>query len=101
MDHFGLKTVKDLPKLKDLHIADNEIGMPSDLMDVTEIPVDAIPESFVDEIREGLQVTLQEDVEESASGEFIVEGTVDASSAEEGLEQDLQGGEDQSDPSDD
>jgi segregation and condensation protein B len=100
MDHFGLKTVKDLPKLKDLHIADNEIGMPSDLMDVNEIPVDTIPESFVDEIREGLQVTLQEDVEESESGEFIVEGTVDASSAEEGLEQDLQGGEDQSDPSD-
>ena len=33
MDHFGLKSVKDLPKLKDLHIAENEIGMPNDLMD--------------------------------------------------------------------
>lgn len=33
MDHFGLKSVKDLPKLKDLHIADNEIGMPADLLD--------------------------------------------------------------------
>jgi segregation and condensation protein B len=33
MDHFGLKTVKDLPKLKDLHIAENEIGVPADLMD--------------------------------------------------------------------
>lgn len=33
MDHFGLKTVKDLPKLKDLHIADNEIGTPADLLD--------------------------------------------------------------------
>ncbi len=33
MDHFGLKSVKDLPKLKDLHIAENEIGMPADLMD--------------------------------------------------------------------
>jgi segregation and condensation protein B len=40
MDHFGLKSVKDLPKLKDLHIADNEIGNPADLMD---IPVDLPP----------------------------------------------------------
>src|SRR5436190_256938 len=40
MDHFGLKSVKDLPKLKDLHIADNEIGNPADLMDV---PVDLPP----------------------------------------------------------
>lgn len=31
MDHFGLKTMADLPKLKDLHIADNEIGSPADL----------------------------------------------------------------------
>ena len=40
MDHFGLKSVKDLPKLKDLHIADSEIGNPADLMDV---PVDLPP----------------------------------------------------------
>ncbi|MEP7265687.1 MAG: SMC-Scp complex subunit ScpB [Bacteroidota bacterium] len=33
MDHFGLKTVKDLPKLKDLHISENEIGTPADLLD--------------------------------------------------------------------
>jgi segregation and condensation protein B len=33
MDHFGLKSVKDLPKLKDLHIAENEIGTPADLID--------------------------------------------------------------------
>ena len=33
MDHFGLKSVKDLPKLKDLHIAENEIGIPNDLVD--------------------------------------------------------------------
>lgn len=103
MDHFGLKSVRDLPKLKDLHIADNEIGNPSDLMDLTEVPVDTIPESFVDEIREGLQVTLQEDIAEGETGDeeaFIIEGTVDPESAEQGLEQDLQGGEDQSEPSD-
>jgi segregation and condensation protein B len=31
MDHFGLKTMADLPKLKDLHMAENEIGMPADM----------------------------------------------------------------------
>jgi segregation and condensation protein B len=30
MEHFGLKNVKDLPKLKDLHIMENEIGVPSE-----------------------------------------------------------------------
>lgn len=103
MDHFGLKSVRDLPKLKDLHIADNEIGTPSDLMDLSEVPVDTIPESFVDEIREGLQVTLQEDIAEGEAGDdeaFIIEGTVDPAAAEQGLEQDLQGGEEQSEPSD-
>jgi hypothetical protein len=40
MDHFGLKSVKDLPKLKDLHILDNEIGTPSDLVDQMDVPVD-------------------------------------------------------------
>lgn len=40
MDHFGLKSVKELPKLKDLHIAENEIGIPSDLVETTEVPID-------------------------------------------------------------
>jgi segregation and condensation protein B len=43
MDHFGLKSVKDLPKLKDLHILDNEIGTPSDLVDQMDVPVDLPP----------------------------------------------------------
>jgi segregation and condensation protein B len=30
MEHFGLKNVKDLPKLKDLHITENEIGVPTE-----------------------------------------------------------------------
>lgn len=38
MDHFGLRSVKDLPKLKDIQPgAISEIGIPMDLMDV---PVD-------------------------------------------------------------
>jgi segregation and condensation protein B len=34
MDHFGLKSVRDLPKLKDLHIEANEIGTPSDRLEM-------------------------------------------------------------------
>ncbi len=33
MDHFGLKNVRDLPKLKDLHIPENEIGTPAENME--------------------------------------------------------------------
>ncbi len=34
MDHFGLRSVKDLPKLKDIQPAGlNEIGMPAEMMD--------------------------------------------------------------------
>lgn len=33
MDYFGIKSVKDLPQLKDIHIDQNEIGMANDMMD--------------------------------------------------------------------
>lgn len=36
MDHFGLKSIADLPKLKDLYHAENEIGLPSEIDHVTE-----------------------------------------------------------------
>src|SRR4051812_36318513 len=32
MDYFGIKSVKDLPQLKDIHVEGNEIGTPSDIM---------------------------------------------------------------------
>ncbi|HNR18949.1 MAG TPA: SMC-Scp complex subunit ScpB [Bacteroidia bacterium] len=31
LDHFGLKSARDLPKLKDVQLSDNEIGMPAEL----------------------------------------------------------------------
>jgi segregation and condensation protein B len=37
MDYFGIKSVKDLPQLKDLHVEGNEIGTPADVM--TDEPV--------------------------------------------------------------
>lgn len=33
MDYFGIKNVKDLPQLKDIHIEGNEIGNATDMMD--------------------------------------------------------------------
>ena len=107
MDHFGLRSVKDLPKLKELHIAENEIGTPTDLMDLSEPLEDELPENLAAEIREGLMAgvterdTLSDEgpegnhAEESHDGsgneqdEFQVEGTVDPEAAEGGLEQDL------------
>lgn len=107
MDHFGLRSVKDLPKLKELHIADNEIGTPTDLMDLSEPLEDELPENLAAEIREGLMAgvterdTLSDEgpegnhAEEShddsgnEQDEFQVEGTVDPEAAEGGLEQDL------------
>ncbi len=81
MDHFGLRSVKDLPQLKELHIADNEIGNPSDLSDPIDRPGD---------LESG---ALIEDVDEN--GEFVVEGTVDPQAAMGNLEQDLIDDEDQ------
>jgi segregation and condensation protein B len=49
MDHFGLKSMKDLPKLKDLKTTENEIGMPSgDDEPTAETPVAAEEESAPD-----------------------------------------------------
>ncbi len=84
MEHFGLKSVKDLPKLKDLHIAENEIGTPNDLMDESDIPVDyepgkiQLPPEVIDALNEEKENLLQAG-EESAS--------------ENNLEQDLPDGE--------
>lgn len=80
MDHFGLKSVKDLPKLKDLHIADNEIGTPADLMDTMDIPVDLAPGT------ESIENDLRTYIESPSSTES------------ESLAQDLQTGEIDIDP---
>ncbi len=37
MDHFGMKTVKDLPKLRDLKATENEIGVPTDTQETTVV----------------------------------------------------------------
>ncbi len=48
MDHFGLRSAKDLPKLKDVLLDENEIGIPSDLRDMQDDApdiADYIPEN--------------------------------------------------------
>ena len=49
MDHFGLKTVKDLPKLRDLKATENEIGIPTDTRETT-VPSDENGETATGEL---------------------------------------------------
>ena len=37
MDYFGIKNVKDLPQLKDLHVEGNEIGTATEMMDSSDL----------------------------------------------------------------
>lgn len=66
MDHFGLKSVKDLPKLKDLHIAENEIGIPADLLDrmIPETENEANMTDLVKAAEDVMDTPLPEDLEQ-------------------------------------
>lgn len=50
MDYFGIKSVKDLPQLKDLHVEQNEIGQPEGGNDVELIPSPHLVQEPVSEI---------------------------------------------------
>lgn len=103
MDHFGLKSVKDLPKLKDIQPEENQIGSPSDLIELlesedTEITADApevteenehdmdeavrIQPEIVDEVLEQTenQTTELSPEEEEHSSEEISEEVTDTHS---------------------
>lgn len=65
MDHFGISSVKDLPKLKDLQSVDgNEIGIPVELSDAP--PSDDLPPSHV-------HIMTDDDPEASVVEEFTEE----------------------------
>jgi segregation and condensation protein B len=82
MDYFGIKSVKDLPQLKDIHPEENEIGVPADHAEVTVdagVPVTETEETVVI-TADAEPVTDAEAVETSISDEeetVIVEGAVD------------------------
>lgn len=64
MDHFGLRSVKDLPKLKDIQSVDsNEIGMPSDLNDEMSEEAGAFGAEITDQgdSDENIAPSIQED----------------------------------------
>ncbi|CAN5542408.1 hypothetical protein BH11BAC2_BH11BAC2_25170 [soil metagenome] len=109
MDHFGLKSVKDLPKLKDLHISDNEIGTPNDLMDESDIPVDLPPGQIIDgtegwsEQNGAVTDHIDDKADQSSSEENEVQMESSDNSSEntsnnDDLEQHLQNGESLNEP---
>ena len=49
MDYFGIRTVKDLPQLKDLHVEQNEIGQPVEGLEAHETEETFITETIVTE----------------------------------------------------
>jgi segregation and condensation protein B len=91
MDHFGLKSVKELPKLKDLHIADNEIGVPNDLMDDGEIPVDLPPGHLIehdDMANDGENVTSENQGVEGSLHDEMANEAESIVTEEENIEED-------------
>ncbi len=73
MDYFGIKSVKDLPQLKDIHVEQNEIGIPSEDGSAEESnaidpEIDAIPEVISESGPENSltdNITLSEDESEA------------------------------------
>lgn len=63
MDYFGIKSVKDLPQLKDLHIEQNEIGSSSEYADSEledNTPVEMTPEDVLgSEQTESIEITAE------------------------------------------
>jgi hypothetical protein len=61
MDHFGLKSVKDLPKLKDIQPEENQIGAPTDLIELLESD-DAEPQTALAEGQDQSEDQIEEAV---------------------------------------
>jgi hypothetical protein len=85
--------------LKDLHIADNEIGSPADLMDEEDIPVD-LPDGVILQTEENEEINAEEttssDEEIVANDEEIGQDDSENTSnseVDDTLEQDLQKGD--------
>jgi segregation and condensation protein B len=72
MDYFGIKNVKDLPQLKDLHVEGNEIGSASEMMDSSDLAVSNPSENESPEFDENSQ-NIPENSEESVAMEMEAE----------------------------
>lgn len=89
MDYFGIKSVKDLPQLKDLHVDQNEIGTPTDAMNDEGDPVSA-PMELHFEQESDLHAEKDEIEIEASLDEIIVEDVrdIEESRVELGSEED-------------
>ena len=67
MDYFGIKSVKDLPQLKDIHPVQNEIGVPSDLL-AEEISATHVIHESESELTTESEVATSMDVLENSEG---------------------------------
>jgi segregation and condensation protein B len=59
MEYFGIKSVKDLPQLKDIHPEQNEIGTAVEMMD-SETVVAETPETAIASDSEGMAIDIVE-----------------------------------------
>jgi segregation and condensation protein B len=67
MDYFGIKSVKDLPQLKDLHVEQNEIGTSTELSDAFDI----VPDGAEQLDRDGEGVTLAPEIISAEASENV------------------------------
>ena len=88
MDYFGIKSVKDLPQLKDLHVEQNEIGQPSDENSMQELVLEtssddvlSVPsanDESLEEIRNEDDENVLIDTEESTfQTEFVADDVME------------------------
>ena len=83
MDYFGIKNVKDLPQLKDIHLESNEIGSSTEMLDasnyIPELPesTSSDQEQAADELIIGDEATPSDEIiaEEVELAEYSVEGS--------------------------
>ncbi len=83
MDYFGIKNVKDLPQLKDIHLESNEIGSSTEMLDasnyIPELPesTSSDQEQAADELIIGDVATPSNEIiaEEVELAEYSVEGS--------------------------
>lgn len=83
MDYFGIKNVKDLPQLKDIHLESNEIGSSTEMLDasnyIPELPesTSSDQEQAADELIIGDVATPSDEIiaEEVELAEYSVEGS--------------------------
>ncbi len=77
MDYFGIKNVKDLPQLKDLHVEGNEIGTATEMMDSSDLegsnPTENENPEFAENSTEIVEISEESDSIEVESEVEVIE----------------------------